>query len=243
MSLKLLALCLISMLLLIPGTALGIRIPEKFVYDLHWGLIKAGTAIQEVREEGKGLLVTSRALSASWLSGIYPVDDRVESRLSRGEGTSIGKSLNFRLITSEGGRKKDREVTFDQQKLVAHYVDHLKKDRLEIKLVPNTFDVYASFYYLRTLPLTVGKPVYLDVVDSRKLWKVEVRVLRKERLKTKHGVVNTIVVNPMVQSEGVFNRTGAIHIWLTDDDRRIPVQMQTKVKIGSITATLVGGYY
>ncbi len=47
----------------------------------------------------------------------------------------------------------------------------------------------------------------------------------------------------MLKSEGVFDRTGDMLIWLTDDERRIPILMKSKVKIGSITATLVGGTY
>jgi hypothetical protein len=46
-----------------------------------------------------------------------------------------------------------------------------------------------------------------------------------------------------MKSEGIFNRKGDMYIWLTDDLKRIPVKMQTKVAVGSITATLVGGIY
>jgi len=233
-------LCLAVLLpLSVPHPSHGVKVPERFTFDLHWGIVRAGGAIQEIREEGGELVVSSRAFSADWLSGIYPVDDRVESRLQKAEGIILGRVKEFRLKTREGKRVKDRQVIFDHGSRVAHYRDLLKKESLEIPIVPTARDVYSAFQYLRTMPLEVGKPVYLDVVDSKRLWRVEVRVLRKERLKTVLGVVDTIVVNPMVQSEGMFEKTGAIHIWLTDDPRRIPVKMQTKVMIGSITATLV----
>ncbi|GAB4297322.1 MAG: DUF3108 domain-containing protein [Desulfuromonadia bacterium] len=222
-----------------PPSASGVTVPERFTFDLHWGIVRAGGAIQEIREENGEIVVSSRAFSADWLSGIYPVDDRVESRLRKGERSILGEVREFRLRTREGKRVKDRQVIFDHGKGVAHYRDLLKKESLEIPIVPTARDVYSSFQYLRTMPLEVGKTVYLDVVDSKRLWRVEVKVLRKERLKTVLGVVETIVVNPMVKSEGIFEKTGAIHIWLTDDQRRIPVKMQTKVMIGSITATLV----
>jgi hypothetical protein len=47
------------------------------------------------------------------------------------------------------------------------------------------------------------------------------------------------VIKPLMKSEGIFYRKGDIIIWLTDDMKRIPVMVQTKVKIGHITATLV----
>jgi hypothetical protein len=89
----------------------------------------------------------------------------------------------------------------------------------------------------------VGKSLYVDIFDSNKLWKVEVLVLRKEKIKTKLGSFNTVVIKPLMQSEGIFNKKGEIFIWLTDDQKHVPVKMQTKVVVGSITATLVAGAY
>jgi hypothetical protein len=89
----------------------------------------------------------------------------------------------------------------------------------------------------------VGKSVYVDVFDSRKLWNVEVQVLRRERIKTKLGEFDTLVIKPLMKSEGIFNRKGDVYIWLTDDKKRIPVKLESKVPIGSITATLTGGTF
>jgi hypothetical protein len=75
------------------------------------------------------------------------------------------------------------------------------------------------------------------------MWNVEVQVLRKERLKTGLGEFNTVVIKPLMKSEGIFNRKGDMVIWLTDDDRHIPVMMKTKIVVGSIVATLVSGTY
>jgi hypothetical protein len=46
-----------------------------------------------------------------------------------------------------------------------------------------------------------------------------------------------------MKSEGIFYRKGEIYIWLTDDEKRVPVMLKTKVKIGSVNASLVGGSY
>jgi len=72
---------------------------------------------------------------------------------------------------------------------------------------------------------------------------VEVQVLRREKVKTKLGEFDTVVIKPLMKSEGIFNRKGDVYIWLTDDKKRIPVKLESKVAIGSITATLVGGRY
>jgi hypothetical protein len=70
-----------------------------------------------------------------------------------------------------------------------------------------------------------------------------VQVLKKDRIKLPIGTFDTVIVKPLMQSEGIFNRKGEIYIWLTDDEKHIPVKMQTKVAVGSITATLIQGYY
>jgi hypothetical protein len=89
----------------------------------------------------------------------------------------------------------------------------------------------------------VGTSYYIDIFDCKKLWNTEVKVLRREEIETPLGKFRTVVIKPLLKSEGIFARTGDMYIWLTDDDRRIPVLMKSKVKIGSITATLVGGNY
>lgn len=222
-----------------PASALNM--PEKLVFDLTWTGIKAGTATQEIAEEKDSVRVTSIARSADWISVFFKVEDKVESRLAKAPAPQLGVPKNFRMKTREGGRRKDRELIFDHVKGHAVYIDHLNGHKIEVPIKGNTYDPYSSFYYVRTLPLEVGKSVYVSIVDMNELWNVEVQVLKKEKLKTIFGEVNTILIKPLIKSEGIFERKGEIYIWLTDDTRRIPVKMKTKVMIGSITATLVGG--
>jgi hypothetical protein len=225
----------------LPASALNI--PEKLVYDLTWTGIKAGTATQEIIEERDSVRVVSIARSADWISVFFPVEDRVESILTKAAPPNIGLPKNYRIKTREGNHRKDREIIFDHGKKKAEYIDHLSGRKIEVAVKENTYDAYSSFYYVRTLPLEVGKSVYVSLLDNNELWNVEVQVLKKERLRTILGEVNTILIKPLIKSEGIFERKGEIFIWLTDDERRIPVRMKTKVMIGSITATLVGGNF
>jgi Protein of unknown function (DUF3108) len=223
--------------------ASALNIPEKLVFDLTWTGIKAGTATQEIFADKDSVRVISTARSADWISVFFPVEDRVESILTKTVPPLLGLPKDYRLKTREGKRRKDKEIIFKHAKGKAVYIDHLGGERAEIAIGPNTYDAYSSFYYVRTLPLTIGKSVYVSILDNKELWNVEVQVLRKEKLDTIFGEVNTILIKPLIKSEGIFERKGEIFIWLTDDARRIPVKMQTKVMIGSVTATLVGGKF
>lgn len=219
--------------------ASALEIPEKLVFDLTWTGIKAGTATQEITNEGNTIKIVSTARSADWLSVFFPVDDRIESILSREQGRPLGLPRHYRMTVREGKHRRDKEIIFDQMKGKAQYVDHLGSERATLDILPNTYDVYSSFYFVRTLALEPGKPIYVNILDNKKLWNVEVLVLKKERLDTVLGEVNTIHIRPLIKSEGIFEKKGAIDIWLTDDERRIPVRMKTKVAVGSVTATLV----
>ncbi|MBI5756229.1 MAG: DUF3108 domain-containing protein, partial [Nitrospirae bacterium] len=53
------------------------------------------------------------------------------------------------------------------------------------------------------------------------------------------GVFNTIQIKPILKFEGIFQRKGDVYIWLTDDNRKMPVKMRSKILIGSISADLV----
>jgi hypothetical protein len=180
-------------------------IPEKFVYDLTWTGIKAGTATLELINDGDKLKILSTAQSAKWVSIFYTVDDRVESILSQNPSlSSIGQPLNYRIRIREGRHRRDKEVIFDNYSNKAKYINYLENERKEFNLPASVFDPISGFYYLRTLRLEVGRPVYVTIFDSKKVWNVEVQVLRREKVTLPIGTFDTIIVKPLMKSEGIF---------------------------------------
>jgi len=105
------------------------------------------------------------------------------------------------------------------------------------------FDPLSGFYNIRKRQLKAGHSEYLDIFDSKKLWSVEVQVIGKERVSTPAGEFDTILIKPLMQSEGIFMRKGEIYIWLTDDDKKIPVMIKSEVKVGTFVAKLAEGDY
>jgi hypothetical protein len=220
------------------------KTPEKLVYDLTWTGIKAGSATLEFVSEGDKIKIISTARSADWVSAFYTVEDRVESTLiNTGQYQGWAQPIGYRMKIREGKHRRNKEVIFDTPKNKATYIDYLKNEKKEFQLPSPAFDPISSFYYVRTLRLAVGESLYVTVFDNKKVWNVEVQVLRRERLSLPSGTFNTILIKPLLKSEGIFSRKGDIFIWLTDDARHIPVKMQTKAPVGSITATLVRGSY
>jgi hypothetical protein len=65
-----------------------------------------------------------------------------------------------------------------------------------------------------------------------------VKVLRKEHVRVHAGEFDCIVVQPVLRYPGLFEQKGKLTIWLTDDAKKMPVMMRSKVVIGSINAAL-----
>jgi hypothetical protein len=227
-----------------PLRAGAFPVPERLEFEITYTGILAGRAVQEVIREGDEVRIISTAKSASWLRIFFPVDDRIESVLTTGSSLqSIGMPRWYRIRINEGRTHFNREAVFDRRTLEVRTRDHVDNSETVTPITGQTYDTLSSFFFFRTIPFQVGTTYSIDIFDCKKLVNTEVKILRREVVKTRLGRFKTVVIKPMLKSEGVFDRTGDMLIWLTDDELRIPVLMKSKVRIGSITATLVGGTY
>ena len=81
--------------------------------------------------------------------------------------------------------------------------------------------------------------IYFDIVNVNKQYPLKVVVHGKERVKTKAGTFDCIIVEPMISGESIFVVKGkSLKVWLTDDEYRLPVKMEVEVFIGSVKAEL-----
>jgi hypothetical protein len=237
------AICAALFLSSFVSPASALTVPERLVFDVSWTGVKAATAVQEVTATGGELHIVNTTRSVPWLNTFFSVDDRAESVLTRGIGEQLPTAKFYKEKISEGKFRAQKEARFDMKNLKVETKDFIKKQEKTDTISAKTFDSLSCIYYVRSLDLIPGKSVYVDIYDCKRLWITEVKVLRREEITTPVGTFKTLVVKPLLKAEGFFARTGDITVWLTDDSLRIPVKMTTKVKIGKITATLVGGSY
>lgn len=211
---------------------------ERLVYDITYLGAKGGKAVMEVVEKtkmkGRDVYhIVSTAQSNDFISLFYPVDDRIESYMDV-EGLY---SHYIKVKQHQGKRRREKTIVFDQ---IQHRAVLHRNDRQEVfEIPPRVHDSLSSLYFFRTkYPLEVGSSVFIDVHESQKNWQLEIRVLGKETVETPVGTFDTIKVQAMVRYEGIFMDRGDVFIWFTDDPKRIPVMMKSKIKIGSIAAVL-----
>ncbi len=211
---------------------------ERLVFRVIYFAMPAGTVTLEVKETSKiqGVPVyhfRAEAKSSAVFSLFYRVRDRVESFVD------IANLLPFRFEKHlrEGPRYKNDEITvFDRSLNIA------ESEGREMEIPEDTQDCLSSFYYLRVQPLEVGKSVFVDVNADEKNYQVEVKVLRKEVVKKWGKHVETIVVQPVIKDVrlgGILKQKGDVFIWLTADEKKIPVFIEAKVVVGRLSFVLV----
>ena len=212
---------------------------ERLTYEISWFGIDSGKAVMEVKEklqmgEREVYHIVSTAQSNDFISFFYPVDDKVESFVDA-EGLY---SYNIQVHQREGKRVREKSIVFDQVNHRAVQTKQNEKQTFDIP--PRVQDSLSSLYFFRTKEgLKVGKSVFINVHESEKNWELEVKVLAKEKVTTPVGTFDTLKVQAFVHYEGLFMDKGDVFIWFTDDEKKIPVLVKGKIKIGSITATLI----
>lgn len=210
------------------------------MFDISWYGISGGTAVMEVRKEIDNdrsvYKVSSVTKSNRVVSLFYPVNDLIETYM---DITTL-YPYRYRARQQEGTYSSDREILFDREKNMATFIKHEAREETHTSEVPPMVqDPLSVVYFFRTLPVEIGKDVSLNVYDGKKNWTLVIQVLKKEKVWTPAGTFNTIKIKALIKFEGIFVNKGDVLVWFTDDAARTPVMMESKIKIGHITARLI----
>jgi uncharacterized protein DUF3108 len=111
-------------------------------------------------------------------------------------------------------------------------------DGSTIDFLPGAHDVLSSFYHLRMRDLAPGMSFDIENHVDRKNYPVRFNVERRERVKVPAGEFDCLVVQPVLRTPQLFQHKGKIWIWLTDDERKIPVQMKSELVVGAFSIVL-----
>lgn len=209
---------------------------ERLVFDVSYGFITAGEAVMsipgfETIAGRKAYHVEFTVNSLSSFNWVYKVEDKYRTYID----AEAMAPLKFEQHIREGGYQRDFIAEFDQE----HHLANTTEGSYQIP--EYVHDILSAFYYVRTMDLTnakVGDQFLLYNFYKDKSHELAVRVLGRQELEVEAGTFRTIVVEPMVKEGGLFKSEGRIVIWLTDDDLKIPVRVNTKVVIGSIDTEL-----
>lgn len=225
-----------------PGTVVPAWFPEALEFEIKWGLLMVGWAslrMQEVVDFAgtPAFRIVSEAWSNKFCDAFYKVRDINESWIRTSDHASLGYSKKLR----EGQFFRDEWVRFDysDSTFTSHKIDRDGTVTPSSGTIPGTVqDILSSVYFIRPKALKVGEEVILDVNDKSN-WPLVVRVVRRQKITVPAGTFNTVLVEPALRKEGLFIQKGKkLEIWLTDDERHMPVLMRVEVFFGHISAYL-----
>lgn len=210
---------------------------EQLHFRVYWWVIPGARAVMEastpVAEEARFHV---QACTNRPFDMLHKVRDRiVVEALRDADGY---RTRRYRETIHEGRYRSRQEVTLANGG-VARIRDFISGEVAGVPVVAGTMDLLSAFYRLRDKPLAPGDRYRMPVIDNGKAYELLVDVLARERRKTLLGPdTQTLIVRPLLLSKGIFKRDGPMRIWLTDDERHLPVQMESRISLGRIHAEL-----
>ena len=212
---------------------------EYLRFVVKFFAVTGGYATLEVRdvvryESRPCFKLVCTAKSAFPVSSVYTVDEYVESLFDAVDYFP----WRFHKKVVEGRYHEDSVVTYDQLK---HRATR-KKNQDPIKeqnIPPFVQDILSCFYYARLVDVVPGDKFSIPTHAGDKNYEMVVEVLRRETQRVGAGKFNCLVVRPHVKYDNVFQNKGEILLWITDDERRLPILIRSKILVGNVDVELI----
>jgi len=214
-------------------SAFPIAVGEKLTYTAKLGMISLGSGTLEVagKDSIRGHETFRFRFRLQGKTVFYSLDDLLESWVGVGDFTSRRFVQDF--VENNKPKHRTYEIYPD-----SGFFRELGKDKTE-PTPPDPLDDAAFFYFVRITPLEVGKKYVYQRYFKKDKNPVTIDVVKREKMDLPDGSeVNCLVLRPVIDTPGMFSQRSDTRIWLTDDARRLPVQIRTKFPFGTITLRL-----
>ncbi len=209
------------------------KVGERFQYSAKLGMLRLGTAWMSVNGtdsvRGHESFIFEFGIDAS--APFYKSTNVMRSWT----GTEDLISRRFKQDLVENGKQRPKYFEIFPDSLI-----YTQENRPGSKpTVANPLDDAAFFYFLRTIPLEVGKKYSYDRYFKKDLNPVTIKVVKREKMELPDGrEVDCLILNPVVGEDGVFGPKARAMLWITDDAQKIPVQITSRLPFGKVTLKL-----
>jgi Protein of unknown function (DUF3108) len=218
---------------IIPPTSTYTFPHTKYVYSVQWHRFHAGTSTIQIERVGNLEHVTATADSAGFPNKLYKVHDHFAADV---DGHNYC-TLHISKHNEEGPHRRDISIGFDYAHATG-FVD--TKDLRTAQSSHQDFpipgcltDVITGFFYVASLPLAPGYSANFPVNDNGKTSDISIEVEARETVKIHAGEFATLraKVEPVA---GPMKGKGTLRVWFTDDGRKIPVAMESKLGFATL---------
>ena len=219
----------------------------KYEGKLNW--MKLSFAVADLTftaseaPDNSGLAIRAEATSKGTLTSLfhYSFVQQINSNVDLNEF----RSAKTEKHDVQKDRVRDSEAVFDYAQKRVTYVETDPKDtmraprRIASDISNPSYDIVSAIYYMRLLDLALGKSFTVEISDSGLVYKVPVAVTAREKKSTPFGNVFCWRVEPDMFGPGkMIDGNGKMIIWVTADDRRIPVAAKVNAKVGTVNIKL-----
>ena len=221
------------------------RIPfqsgEKLEYSIKWGFFPVGTAVLEVLpmnefEDQPCHVVSFRVRTNSFADKIYKIRTEIKSILD----ADFNRTLQYEKKQREGSTSRDIKVKYDYQKLIS-VCEEKNSNPIILPIPLQVLDPLAIAYFFRIGELYPGQIKKLPTSDGKKLKDIKVTIGERTRIRVPAGRYYAFETIPEMQNlSGVFKKSpdGILKVWYSDDEKKYPLRISSKVVVGSFTASL-----
>ena len=231
----------------VPDRKIPFQPGEKLTYKGKWGIISAGEIMLEVLPkqtingiEAYHFVMITKTNEAVDL--IYKIRERQDSYID----TGMTHSILYKKKT-ESEHPRDESINFNWEKLEATYTN-FGHSKLPIRVVSGTFDPLALFYALRLRNLKENSEIHIPVTDGNNVSiEVMVNIGKRDVIEVEGKMYDTIEITPNMEMLDKLNKVvkksdhPRLKVWVTADEKKIPIKIRTKVGIISFDFDLVLG--
>ena len=80
--------------------------------------------------------------------------------------------------------------------------------------------------------------INLNIFMDEENFQMQIRYEKNELVKTKWGKIDCMIFIPQLQKGRVFKDRESMKIWISDDENKIMIKVETKIILGTIKAEL-----
>lgn len=216
---------------------------EFLKYKVHYGFVNAGNVTVEVipkTENIKGrscFHVIGKGFTNSSYDWIYKVRDQYESYIDE-------KALvpwKFVRNIKEGDFSSYTETHFDHNTGKVMYIDEQFKVTNYTAPI-NIQDIISAYYYARTTDrnsLNPGDKIPMTNFLDRKVFELYAQFLKREAITIEGKKYQALKMKLLVSEAGMITDDSKIYFWISDDENKIPLRIETELTIGSIKVDLM----
>ena len=216
-----------------PPAMVPFPVGERLVYGARYGPFSVGTATMQVAgiDTVRGVEAVHFVFLIDGGALWYHIHQNLESWVGRHDF----HSRRFLNQTEEKGKSWERKFEIYPD---SGFYRETGRDST-VPTVADPLDDAAFLYWIRTVPLEVGKRYEFKRYFRPERNPVIVEVLKREKVGAAGRKWNTIVVRPRIPNGGgIFAEKADARMWLSDDSVRVMVALQSNFSFGQVTLKL-----